>query len=239
MSYRQFQYPKIMKRTIRLLAPIVLIIVISCNPLKDVSLNSITTLYDGKISIAKGMRASTSQGKDNYLKLSVEENKFIASGWLLPEAMASNCAMLLLKENPNIYDKVDLLQIEIINTTTNLFEYRKQDLNNKSPDYNKVERNLNDFVETLDANKIEDAMRFMKSNSNTNMNDLAAFMKSVKSVLPTRPRATKLIGYREVHQSEKIYEVDFVVISQDDVQRMLKATLEENENGLRFLNITI
>jgi hypothetical protein len=142
-----------MKRTIQLLTPLILIIAISCNPLKDVSLNSITTLYDGKISIAKGMRASTSQGKDNYLKLSVEENKFIASGWLLPEAMANNCAMLLLKENPNMYDKVDLLQIEIINTTTNLFEYRKQDLNNKSSDYDKVERNLNDFVETLDANK--------------------------------------------------------------------------------------
>ena len=213
--------------------------VISCNPLKDISLNSITELYNGRISIAKGVRASTSQGKENYLKLTIEENQFVASGWLSPESMANNCAILLIKENPKMFDKIDLLEIEITNAATNLFEYRKQDLNSKSPDYNKIERNLNDFIGTLEANNIEQAMNFMKSNSNTNLNDLASFMKSVKSVLPTSHKATRLIGYRKDHQSEKVYEVDFVVISQDDVQRMLKATLEENENGLRFLNITI
>jgi hypothetical protein len=227
-----------MKRIIQLI-PLILIIAIACNPFKDVSLNSIRGLYDGRISVAKGIQASTSQGNDNFLKLIVEENTFVASGWLLPEAMANNCAMLLVKENPRIFDKVDLLQIEIITNVTNLFEYRKQDFNSKSPDYTIIEKNLNDFIDTLEANKIETAMGFMKSNSNTNLNDLASFIKSVKSVLPTNHKATKLIGYREAHQSGKTYEVDFVVISQDNVQRMLKATLEKDENGLRFLSITI
>ena len=212
---------------------------ISCNPLKDFSLNSITELYDGKISIAKGMRAGTSHGKENYLKLTVEENTFIASGWLSPESMANNCAMLLLKANPQTFSKIDLLEIEIANNTSSLFEYRKQDLYDKDPKHSKIERILDDFVNILEANKIDEAMRFMKSGSNTSMSDLASFLKTVKSVLPTKHKDTKLIGYREGSQSEKKYEIDFVVISQDDVQRMLKATLEEDNDGLRFSNITI
>ena len=237
--YRHFQQLTIMKRLVPLLTIFILLAGISCNPLKDFSLNSITGLYDGRISIAKGMRASTSQGKVSYLKLTVEENKFVATGWLLPEAMANNCAALFVKANPQTFNEVDLLEIEIINSTSNLFEYRKQDLYNESQAYNKIESLLADFVNTLEANKIDEAVHFMKSGSNTNVSDIASFLKTVKSVLPTKHKGTKLIGYRKSSQSEKGYEVDFVVISQDDVQRMLKAAIVEDTKGLIFYSITI
>jgi hypothetical protein len=230
-----------MKSIIPLLT-LLLMTLVSCNSLKslkDISLNSITELYDGGISITKGMRTSSSQGKESYLKLIVEENKIVASGWLLPEAMANNCAMLFIKANPQALDEIDLLEIEIINTTSTLFKYKKQGLFDKDQRYSKIEKILDDFVNLLKANKIDEAMRFMKSDSNTNMSNVASFLKTVKSVIPIKHKGTKLIGYREGNQSEKTYEVDFVVISQDDVQRILKATLEEDKNGLRFSNITI
>jgi hypothetical protein len=228
-----------MKRIIPLLSILILTTVISCNPLKDFSLNSITELYDGRISIAKGIRAGSSKGKENYLQLTLEENRFVATGWLSPQAMANNCAILFVKANPETFNKVDVLEIEIINTTSNLFTYRKQDLHNKDQDYEKVERNLEDFVNILEANKIDEAVRFMKSDSNTNMTDLASFLKTVKSVLPANHKSTRLIGYRQSNQFERTFEIDFVVISQDDVQRMFKATLEEDNGGLIFKGITI
>ncbi|MGN6437615.1 MAG: hypothetical protein ACTHMM_13830 [Agriterribacter sp.] len=228
-----------MKRIVPLLTIFIWVTAISCNPLKDYSLNSITELYDGSISIEKGMRASTSKGRTKFLKLTVEENTFAASGWLSPEAIANNCAMLFEKANPQTFDGVDLLEIEIINSTSNLFEYRKKDIDNKSQTYKNIESFLANFINILEANNIDEAVHFIKSDSSTNAKNKASFLKTVRSILPTKHKGTKLIGYRESKQSEKGYDVDFVVISLDDVQRMLKATLEEEKNGLIFYSITI
>lgn len=228
-----------MKRIIPFLTALILITGVSCNPLNDFPLRSITELYDGRISIAKGIRASTSEGKVKYLNLAIGENEFIASGWLLPESIANNCAMLLFKEDPEVFHKVDLLEVEIINTKSNLFSYRQQDLHDKGPVYSKMEKMVDDFVNMLEANKIEEAVSFMKSDSNTNVSDVAAFLRTVKSVLPPKHKATRLIGYRKNNEFEESYEIDFVVISQDNVQRMLKATIVEEQMEHIFYNITI
>lgn len=228
-----------MKRIVQFLTTLILITGVSCNPINDFSLRSITELYDGRISIAKGIRASTSEGKVKYLNLAIGENEFIASGWLLPESIANNCAILLLKENPEVFHKVDLLEVEIINTKSNLFSYRQQDLHDKGPVYSKMEKMVDDFVNMLEANKIEEAVSFMKSDSNTNVSEVATFLKTVRSVLPSKHKTVRLIGYRENNEYEKGYEIDFVVISQDNVQRMFKATIVEERMRLIFYSITI
>jgi hypothetical protein len=228
-----------MKKIIVLLILSILVILNSCNPLGNFSLKPITELYDGRISIEKGIRASSSQGKENYLTLTIEEDKFVATGWVSPVAIANNCAILFIKANPQSFDKIDLLEIEITNVTSSTFKYRKKDLYSKSAGYNKVEKKLEDFINLIEANKIDEATRFMKSDSNNNMSKWASFLKTVKSIFPAKYKGTKLIGYRTDPQPEIIYEIDFVVISQDDVQRMLKATLEEDKNGLTFRSITI
>lgn len=228
-----------MKKIIPLLSTIILTLLISCNPFKDISLNSITELYGGQISIAKGVRASTSDGKINYLRLTFEQNKFVASGWLIPDAMARNCAILFLESNPETFDKVDVLEIEIIHTTSSLFEYRKEDLDDSELAYKKAEGTLESFVNTLYANKMDEALRFMKSGPKTDMTEMETFLKTVKNVLPANYKSTKIIGYRVKDQAEKTFEIDFVVISLDNVKRMMKATMVEDGNGMKIYSITI
>src|SRR5262249_39992357 len=146
---------------------------------------------------------------------------------------------LFVTENPQTFDNIELLEIEIANAGSKAFAYTKRNRYIKSSDYSKIESRLSDFIGTLEANEMNKARNFMEGNDTGDTSAVVSFLSRVKNVIPTNYKNTKLIGYRELNKSDKLYEVDFVVISADNVMRMLKAVLMKNKNGMKFHSITI
>jgi hypothetical protein len=105
-----------MKRQLLKLALLFPLFFSGCDKGADGSLIPIVDLYGGKFSLEYGFRASFSKGKENYVKVVCEENSMISNGWLSPEAMAKNCAVLFSKFNPEVVEKKDFLEVEISNS---------------------------------------------------------------------------------------------------------------------------
>lgn len=210
----------------------------SCNSPKAGSLNTIVELYGGKFSLENGVRASTSEGKVNYVKVVCEENKLIGNGWLSPEATAYNCAFLLTKANPDILDKNDLLEMEFSNINKPPFSFKKKDLEKLEREYNSSEKAVKAFVDAVNTNNLKKAIDLMESSPNLSESDLTTFLTTFKNVNLTNYRETRLIGFIPNSEGGGSYLADFFIISQDDVQKMAKAVLIPTENGLKFREVT-
>lgn len=228
-----------MKKNFSLLATLCLLSIASCNPFKDVSIKSIKELYDGEITIERSVGVSTSQGSGSRLTVSLAKNSAVNTNWLTPASVANNCAVLLLTDNPNLFDKIDVLEFEIVANLPFRYEYRKKTLTEMEREYRRNEQAVIDFFGLLHEDKIEEAARRMKSDSATNMNDVAAFLKTVRTAIPSGFREVKLISYEKSKETENAFDIGLVSISKDGVQRMFLATVGEDADGLKFYSITI
>src|SRR5687767_2793905 len=92
---------------------LLILLFFSCNSNRNTALNDLGSLYDGRFTLENRMRTSLSNGKENYIKLISSKNSLVEEGWLLPNAMANNCSILLFRSNSLLFKNKDLLEVEI------------------------------------------------------------------------------------------------------------------------------
>jgi hypothetical protein len=237
--YASFYAYSNMKKNILLLPVFLLFAIVSCNPLKDFSFDSIKELYDGRITVGRGMNVSTSKGKESRLTITMEQATVVTAGLLTSASVSNNCAVLFANENPNAFDKIDVLEVEILASLTFRHEYKKQDLVDMERDHSRIEQTVTGFVGLLNEDRMDDAMKLMKSDAETDTKGVASFLKTVKAAFPGQLQTVRVIGYQQNRNDTRTFEIGFVVISQDNVQRMFKVVVEGDESGLKFSSITI
>src|SRR5829696_5309345 len=93
--------------------PFYILLFIACNSTRNPALNDLVSLYDGKFRLENQISTSASGRKENFIKLTSLQNRLVEEGWLLPNAMANNCAILLFRSNPILFKGKDLLEVEI------------------------------------------------------------------------------------------------------------------------------
>ena len=94
--------------------------------------------------------------KENYIKITSSQNNLVEEGWLLPNAMANNCAILLFRSNPILFEGKDLLEVEIRikDTEPFVFEYNQGELMEMRKAYEPIENTVREFVENTIANEV-------------------------------------------------------------------------------------
>ena len=226
-----------MKKNLSKLKLLFLFAILSCGLPADNSLDQIVDLYGGKFHLENGVKVSTAEGKENFIKVVSENNKLVADGWLLPEAMSNNCAVLFTSLNPKNVKENDFLEVEISNGEPSSFKYKKHDLDELGKEYRSVEKILFTLINDLKTNEINKVKGMIEKTPSLSEKDLTSFLYAFKSTIPSNYKETKLIGYRKENAPEQLFIVDGVLIAQDETQKMVNATLVSIGNDLKFREI--
>jgi len=213
-----------------------LVVVTACQLPKDDSLTPIAELYGGEFSVESGMRAATTQGTVSFTKLICEENQLIDNGWLSPEAMAYNCAMLMMRAEPDVLERNDLLEVEMISMNQQVFSFEREELKYIETNYRTSEKTLATFVNHVKLNELEEAVALMDSSSFPE-SEFVEFLEQFRNACMADYKDMKLIGYTANRSTENLYDVDFFIISQDGTKKMAKVLLVGNEEHQRFKEV--
>lgn len=227
-----------MKKYLLKLTPLLLLFLSACSAIVDGNMEPIISTYDGQFSLSYGFKASGRDGKERYAKLTSENNSMILNGWLSPESMANNCAVLFTRANPTFWEEKDFLEVEINNGKLNSYIFRKDYVEALSKDHQRTEAFMRELVNTLRANDLSRATAFMKTSEQLTEKDLRSFFQVLQSNLPKDYRETKLIGYSKSKDKENTHHISSVVISQDSTQRMILGTIVSDKDKLLFHEIT-
>ena len=226
-----------MKNCIFRVFPFFVTIFISCSRVNNGSLNSLAALYGGKFSVEDGTRISISNGKEKYVKLTSENNMLIRDGWLSPESMANNCAILLTKSNSEIAKEKDFLEIEISNAKKT-YRFSKQDLNELNRDYNLAENFVIRFVKLVKSNDLNRAKSLIEIAPKISEDDITASLLTFKSSIFPNHIDTKLIGYRLINETERGFVIDGLLIAEDETKRLFNVTLVTVNDSLKLRGIS-
>ena len=227
------QYMKMLKQI-----PFYILLFISCNSIRNPALNNLVFLYDGKFSLENGIR-NNNFGKKKFIKLISLQNSLVEEGWLLPNAMANNCAILLFQSNPILFEGKDLLEVEIQikNTEPLVFEYTHGMLIEIGKDYETVETTIKEFVENTIANDIG-KVESVGYTTNRQEQSFKSFFDAFKEVIPENYKDTKLISYAVLNKGVEIeYLIDAVLITKDNIQKIINVSLVGLNNQVKIKEV--
>ena len=227
------QYMKMLKQI-----PFYILLFISCSSIRNPALNNLVFLYDGKFSLENGIR-NNNFGKKKFIKLISLQNSLVEEGWLLPNAMANNCAILLFQSNPILFEGKDLLEVEIQikNTEPLVFEYTHGMLIEIGQDYETVETTIKEFVENTIANDIG-KVESVGYTTNRQEQSFKSFFDAFKEIIPKNYKGTKLISYAVLNKGAVIeYLIDAVLITNDNIQKMINVSLIRSNNQVKIKEV--
>jgi len=219
--------------------PLYILLFISCNSIRNPALNNLASLYDGKFSLENGIRNSDSGKKEDFIKLVSSQNNLVEEGWFLPNAMANNCAILLFRSNPILFEGKDLLEVEIQikNTEPLIFKYDHRVLIEMSKDYETIETTIKEFVENTIANEIG-KVESVGYTTNRQEQNFRSFFDAFKEVIPKNYKDTKLISYSVVNKSGVTeYLIDAVLITSNNIQKIINVSLIGSNNQIKIKEV--
>jgi hypothetical protein len=222
-------------------ASLFLLLSLSCNPGRNSSLNPLAFLYDGKFSLSNGTRNNLEGHKENFVKLISSNNRLIDEGWILPNAMANNCSIVLFLSSPIIFKGKQLLEVELQNEGFDpfLFRYEFQELEALSMDYKNVETVIKEFVETAKENNLSRAKTIgYPAHTDQQDRNFALFLESFREEIPDYYKETKLVGYTTTTKgTTKKYLVDAIMVSENNIQKLISVSLTTLNNEIKIKEI--
>ena len=219
--------------------PFYLLLFISCNSIRNPALNNLVFLYDGKFNLEHRTRSKAPGEKENYIKLTSSQNSLVEDGWLLPNAMANNCAILLFRSNPILFKGKDLLEIEIKikNIEPFVFTYKRNDLEEMDNDHKMIETTIKEFVENTIANNVG-KVKSIGYTTNGQEQNFRAFFDAFKEVIPINYKDTRLISYGVFNKGGVIeYSIDAILTTQDNIQKMINVSLIQSNGGIKIKEV--
>ena len=219
--------------------PFYILLFISCNSIRNPALNNLVSLYDGRFSLENETRNSTSGKKENYIKLTSSQNSLVEEGWLLPNAMANNCAILLFRSSPILFDGKDLLEVEIRikDAEPFVFGYKCKELKEMYKKYETVETTIKEFVENTIANDLE-KVQSVGYTTNRQEQNFRSFFDAFKEVIPTNYKDTKLISYAGLYKEGVIeYSIDAALITHDNIQKIINVSLISSNDQVKIKEV--
>ena len=219
--------------------PLYILLFISCNSIRNPALNNLVSLYDGKFSLENETRSNSSGGKENYIRLSSLQNSLVEQGWLLPNAMANNCAILLFRSNPILFEGKDLLEVEIQikNTEPFVFTYKRNELQEIDNKHEMVETTIKEFVENTIANDV-DKVQSIGYTTNRPEQNFRSFFDAFKEVIPANYKDTKLISYAVLNKGGvSEYLIDAVLLTQDNIQKIINVSLIGSNDHIKIKEV--
>ena len=207
--------------------PLYILLFVSCNTIRNPALNNLVFLYDGKFSLENETRSSAPGRKENYIRLTSSQNSLVEEGWLLPNAMANNCAVLLFQSSPILFEGKDLLEVEIQikNTEPFVFAYKRNELQEMDKDHEMVETTIKEFVENTIANDMG-KVQSIGYTTNRQEQNFRSFFDAFKEVIPVNYKDTKLISYAVLNKGGVIeYSIDAILLTQDNIQKIINVSL--------------
>ncbi len=226
--------------TLILLIPFLL----SCNPSVDSKVGySIAELYNGEVSIAKGIKSSTSNGLESIFTIYILNNELIQNKWLPADAMANNCAMIAYKSRSQELDDIDLLAVEIQNDKIAEFQFMKRDLLIMEQDYDKINKVIKHFILALKDGVYEKCYELMEKSDQPPIpkEEFDSFLKTANSIVPDDFVESRVLGFRTENEDSSVrgYWVTAVMISGNGSQRMLVFKLTKINEGFSISSFTI
>jgi hypothetical protein len=213
---------------------------LSCNSNKNGALRNLISLYDGRFTMKDATRQSPSNEKENYIKLTSSKNGLVEEGWLSPDAMANNCAILFFRSNPLLFEDKDLLEIEIQieNSEPLVFKYKPFRLKQMANAYDSIEIILKDFVENTVRNNKSKVNSAGYIPSNQQEQNFDSFFETFSNTIPDNYKDTKLISYTIIDNGLTTeYLVDGALITYDNIQKMINVRLIRSNNEIKIKEV--
>ena len=219
--------------------PFYLLLFFSCNSIRNPALNNLVALYDGRFNLENKIRNRASGEKTNFIKLTSSQNSLVEDGWLLPNAMANNCAILLFRSNPILFEGKDLLEVEIKikDTYPFVFEYKQGALMEMKKAYEPIEATIKEFVENTIADDVS-KVQSIGYTINGQEQNFRSFFDAFKEVIPANYKDTKLISYTVLNKGGVIeYSIDAVLLTHDNIQKIINVSLIDSNDQIKIKEV--
>src|SRR5215203_598210 len=219
--------------------PFYIFLFLACNSTRNPALNNLVSLYDGKFRLENQISTSASGKKQTFIKLTSSQNSLVEEGWLLPNAMANNCAILLFRSNPILFQGKDLLEVEIIikGTEPFVFMYKQEELMEMRKTYEPIEATVRELVKNTIANDVGKVQSIGYA-TNQHKQNFKSFFDAFKNVIPENYKDTKLISYAVLNRDGLIeYSVDAVLLTQDNIQKIINVSLIGSNDQIKIKGV--
>ncbi len=216
-----------------------ILLFISCNSVNNASLNDLDTLYNAKFTLRNGERNTISNEKEDYVRLSTSQNKFIEKGWILPHAMANNCAIIFWRGNPKMFQERNMLEVELeIDGTLPLtYQYSVKELRDMIKDYEQIETTIKSFVENTKANNIAEVQN-VGYVSNGQYQNFSSFFEAFKEIIPPNYKDTKLVSFTANYNNGVTeYLVEAVLMTYGKNRNVIHASLVHFNDEIKIREV--
>lgn len=206
-------------------------------------LDEIVNLYSGQFELGSGIDINSSDGKSNYTKLTISDNDLIESGWIQPEAVANNCAILIDKNSPNILINGERIDIEIklknsdINVKSLTYNYTYDKLSKIKNKYSQVDSIVNRFIANMNISKYDICLEMMDDLKKVSNEEFISFLDMFKKAIPANYIDSKLIGYlmkNEDEVGENLIYCNAIMTSDNEYQKMVNIILVNKNDSLKI-----
>jgi hypothetical protein len=192
------------------------LVFISCNSHKNPSLNNLVASYGGKFDLYE-TTIDAGQGKrENCIKLISSNNNLIEDGWLLPTAMANNCAIMLHLFH-NTSKTKNLLEVEIDSEGMEpfSFKYKPNELDSLTGDYLLVDTAIKEFVASAKSNNITKAKSIGYNILNQQEQGFLSFINEFQEAMPLNYKTSQIVGYMRKRNDDHFdYFADVLLMSE-------------------------
>ena len=215
------------------------LVFISCNSQRNTSLTDLVDLYGGKFDLYE-TTINAGHGKtENGLKLISSSNDLIEDGWLLPTAMANNCAIMLrlfhttLKTKNLLEVKIDAKGMEPFS-----FQYRFDELDSLIGDYLLVDTAIKAFIASAQSNDISKAKSIGYNIINQQEQGFLSFINEFQEAMPLNYKTSQIVGYMRMQNGAHLdYFADVVLMSQYNERKWIYVSLTKVNEEIKIREI--